>query len=142
MAAVDFELEITESALMGNIERSINTLLQLRRKGISLALDDFGTGYSSLSYLKRFPVNMIKIDRSFVTDILQHPNNAAIARSIILLCHNLNLKITVEGIETKAQLEYFKQQGCHEGQGFYFSPAVSAETMTQLLQRQILNHAE
>ena len=142
IAAVDFELEITESALMGNIERSINTLLQLRRKGISLALDDFGTGYSSLSYLKRFPVNMIKIDRSFVTDILQHPNNAAIARSIISLCHNLNLKITVEGIETKAQLEYFKQQGCHEGQGFYFSPAVSAETMTQLLQRQILNHAE
>ena len=142
MPAADFELEITESALMGDIERSINTLLQLRRQGISLALDDFGTGYSSLSYLKRFPVNMIKIDRSFVTDILQHPNDAAIARSIISLCHNLNLKITVEGIETKAQLEYFKQQGCHEGQGFYFSPAVPAETMTKLLQKQTLNYAE
>ena len=142
MAAANFELEITESALMGDIDRSINLLLQLRRQGISLALDDFGTGYSSLSYLKRFPVNMIKIDRSFVTDILQHPNDAAIAKSIISLCHNLNLKITVEGIETRAQLEYFKQQGCHEGQGFYFSPAVPAETMTQLLQRQTFNHAE
>ncbi len=141
-SAADLELEITESALMGDIERSIETLTQLRNQGISLALDDFGTGYSSLSYLKRLPVNMLKIDRSFVTNILQHPDDAAIAESIISLAHNFKLNITVEGIETQAQVEHFKQQGCHEGQGFYFSPAVSAETITTLLQGQTFSRGE
>ena len=111
--AADLELEITETALMGDIERSVGILTQLRKEGISLALDDFGTGHSSLSYLKRFPVNMIKIDRSFVTNILQNPHDAAIAGTIISLAHSLNLNITVEGIETKEQLEYFKLQDCH-----------------------------
>ena len=142
MSAADLELEITESALMGDIERSVHTLLQLRKQGISLALDDFGTGYSSLSYLKRFPVNMIKIDRSFVTNILKHSDDAAIARSIISLAHSLKLNITVEGIETKGQLEYFKRQDCQEGQGFYFSPPVSAETIATLLRRQAIEQGE
>ena len=142
MSAADLELEITESALMGDIERSVETLLQLRKQGISLALDDFGTGYSSLSYLKRFPVNIIKIDRSFVTNILNHSDDAAIAGSIISLAHSLKLNITVEGIETKAQLEYFKRQNCQEGQGFYFSHPVSAEKMATLLKKQAINHGE
>jgi EAL domain-containing protein (putative c-di-GMP-specific phosphodiesterase class I) len=85
---------------------------------------------------------MLKIDRSFVTNILQHPDDAAIAESIISLAHSFNLNITVEGIETKAQVEHFKQQGCHEGQGFYFSPAVSAETITTLLQGQTFSRGE
>ncbi len=142
MSAADLELEITESALMGDLERSVETLLQLRKQGISLALDDFGTGYSSLSYLKRFPVNMIKIDRSFVTNILNHSDDAAIAGSIISLAHSLKLNITVEGIETKAQLEYFKRQNCQEGQGFYFSSPVSAETMATLLRKQTFEHGK
>ena len=140
--AADLELEITETALMGDIERSVDILTQLRKEGISLALDDFGTGHSSLSYLKRFPVNMIKIDRSFVTNILQNPHDAAIARTIISLAHSLNLNITVEGIETKEQLEYFKLQDCQEGQGFYFSRGVSAEAITKLLQRQTFNYGQ
>ncbi len=140
--ATDLELEITETALMGDTERSVDILTQLRKEGISLALDDFGTGHSSLSYLKRFPVNMIKIDRSFVTNILQDPHDAAIAGTIIALAHSLNLNITVEGIETKEQLEYFKLQDCHEGQGFYFSRGVSAEAITKLLQRQTFNYGQ
>ena len=140
--AADLELEITETALMGDIERSVDILTQLRKEGISLALDDFGTGHSSLSYLKRFPVNMIKIDRSFVTNILQNPHDAAIAGTIISLAHSLNLNITVEGIETKEQLEYFKLQDCQEGQGFYFSRGVSAEAITKLLQRQTFKYGQ
>ena len=129
------ELEVTESLLMCDIERSVKTLKQLRQLGIWLALDDFGTGYSSLNYLKRFPVNMLKIDRSFVQDITSNPDSAAVTDAIIALAKSLRLNITAEGIETQEQLDYLKMQGCHEGQGFYFSRPVPADIITPMLQK-------
>ncbi|MEH2379441.1 MAG: EAL domain-containing protein [Nostoc sp.] len=129
------ELEVTESFLMGNIERSVKTLKELRELGIWLALDDFGTGYSSLNYLKRFPVNMLKIDQSFVRDVTSNPDSAAITDAIIALAKSLRLKITAEGVETKEQLDYLQMRGCDEGQGYYFSRPVPADIITPMLQK-------
>lgn len=129
------ELEVTESFLMADIERSVKTLKQLRELGIWLALDDFGTGYSSLNYLKRFPVNMLKIDQSFVKDVMSNPDSAAVTNAIIALAKSLRLNITAEGVETQEQLDYLKMQGCHEGQGFYFSCPVPADIIAPMLQK-------
>ncbi|MEH1844658.1 MAG: bifunctional diguanylate cyclase/phosphodiesterase [Nostoc sp.] len=129
------ELEVTESFLMADIERSVKTLKQLRELGIWLALDDFGTGYSSLNYLKRFPVNMLKIDQSFVKDVMSNPDSAAVTDAIIALAKSLRLNITAEGVETQEQLDYLKMQGCHEGQGFYFSCPVPADIIAPMLQK-------
>ncbi|MBD1935209.1 MULTISPECIES: putative bifunctional diguanylate cyclase/phosphodiesterase [Cyanophyceae] len=127
------ELEVTESFLMGDVQRSVNTLEKLRELGISLALDDFGTGYSSLNYLKRFPVTMLKIDRSFVQDVTSNPDSAAVTDAIIALAKSLRLNITAEGIETQEQLDYLQKRGCEEGQGFYFSRPVPADVIAQML---------
>ncbi len=135
LKASDLELEVTESFLMGNIERSVKTLKQLRGLGICLALDDFGTGYSSLNYLKRFPVNMLKIDRSFVQDVTSNPDSAAVTDAIIALAKSLRLNITAEGIETQEQLDYLQMRGCDEGQGFYFSRPVPADIIAPMLQK-------
>ncbi|WP_199299955.1 bifunctional diguanylate cyclase/phosphodiesterase [Trichocoleus sp. FACHB-262] len=134
LEAAYLELEVTESALMVELERSIDTLKQLQGLGILLALDDFGTGYSSLNYLKQFPVSLLKIDRSFVQDILSNPDSAAVSDAIIALAKSLRLSITAEGIETEEQLDYLRQRGCHEGQGFYFSRPVPAAKLTQMLE--------
>ncbi len=134
LKASDLELEVTESFLMGDIERSVKTLKQLRELGIWLALDDFGTGYSSLNYLKRFPVNILKIDRSFVQDIMSNPDSVAVTNAIIALAKSLRLSITAEGVETQEQLEYLKMQGCDEGQGYYFSCPVPADIIAPMLQ--------
>ncbi|MBG1259402.1 putative bifunctional diguanylate cyclase/phosphodiesterase [Nostoc commune] len=135
LKASDLELEVTESFLMGNIERSIKSLKQLRELGIWLALDDFGTGYSSLSYLKRFPVNILKIDQSFVHDVMSNPDSAAVTNAIIALAKSLRLSITAEGVETQEQLDYLKMQGCDEGQGYYFSRPVPADVIARMLQK-------
>ncbi|MGF2034299.1 MAG: putative bifunctional diguanylate cyclase/phosphodiesterase [Nostoc sp. CmiVER01] len=135
LQASDLELEVTESFLMGNIERSIKTLKQLRELGIWLALDDFGTGYSSLSYLKRFPVNILKIDQSFVQDVMFNPDSVAVTNAIIALAKSLRLSITAEGVETQEQLDYLKMQGCDEGQGYYFSRPVPADVIASMLQK-------
>lgn len=129
------ELEVTESFLMADIERSVKTLKKLRELGIWLALDDFGTGYSSLNYLKRFPVNMLKIDRSFIQDVMSNPDSAAITDAIIALAKSLRLKITAEGVETQEQLDYLQMRGCDEGQGFYFSRPVPADIITPMLKK-------
>jgi diguanylate cyclase (GGDEF)-like protein len=129
------ELEVTESFLMGDIQHSVNTLKQLRELGICLALDDFGTGYSSLNYLNRFPVNMLKIDRSFVQDVTSNPDSAAVTDAIIALAKSLQLKITAEGIETEQQLNYLQQRGCQEGQGYYFGIPAPAERITEMLKQ-------
>ncbi|WP_413199132.1 putative bifunctional diguanylate cyclase/phosphodiesterase [Nostoc piscinale] len=131
------ELEVTESSLMGDIQRSVKTLKQLRELGVWLALDDFGTGYSSLNYLNRFPVNMIKIDRSFVQDVISNPESAAITDAIIALAKSLQLNITAEGVETQEQLEYLQKCGCQEGQGYYFGIPAPAEKITQLFQQNL-----
>ena len=135
LAAIHLELEVTESLLMIDIQKSIQTLQELRDLGISLALDDFGTGYSSLNYLKRFPVNMLKIDQSFVRDVVSNPDSAAVTDAIIALAKSLQLSITAEGVETKEQLDYLQKRGCHEVQGYYFARPTPAGTITEMLQR-------
>lgn len=129
------ELEVTESFLMADIHHSTKILKQLRELGVWLALDDFGTGYSSLNYLKRFPVNMLKIDRSFVQDVASNPDSAAVTDAIIALANSLQLKITAEGIETQEQLNYLQKRGCQEGQGYYFGVPVPADKITEALQQ-------
>ncbi len=127
------ELEITESMVMDDVEQAIRTLEELNRLGVHLAIDDFGTGYSSLSYLKRFPINRLKIDRSFVRDVVESSNDAAIATSVMALAHSMNLQVVAEGIETKAQLEWLRERGCETGQGFYLGRPLPAGQFATLL---------
>lgn len=115
------ELEITEGVLIEDEETAVDVLNQLKSIGINISIDDFGTGYSSLSYLKRFPLNTLKIDKSFISDISTDPENAAIAEAIIALGHSLRLKVIAEGVETQEQLSFLSPRGCDEVQGFYFS---------------------
>lgn len=127
------ELELTEGVLMHDAEAGRRTLLALKEFGFALAVDDFGTGYCSLSYLKRFPLDTLKIDRSFVEDIDVDADDAAIVRAIIALGHNLNLRIVAEGVTTSAQLQFLQAEGCDAVQGFLMSPAVPASRFTQLI---------
>ncbi|MDP1864636.1 MAG: EAL domain-containing protein [Thiobacillus sp.] len=127
------ELELTESFVMHDAER-INVAMQsLKSLGVDISVDDFGTGYSSLSYLKRFPVDRLKVDKSFVRDIDTDPDDAAIVRAIITLGHALGLKVVAEGVETRAHLEFLQQHQCDELQGYYFSRPVPAVEMGALL---------
>jgi diguanylate cyclase (GGDEF)-like protein/PAS domain S-box-containing protein len=126
------EIELTESLVMSDVEHAINMLQQLKALGVKISIDDFGTGYSSLAYLKRFPIDVLKIDQSFVRDIAVDFNDAAITVSIISLAHNLKLKVIAEGVENQEQLAYLRQHGCDEVQGYLFSlplPAAQFETM-------------
>lgn len=127
------EIEITESAIMKNAELSIATLRKLKGMGITFAIDDFGTGYSSLSYLKHFPITRLKIDRSFVRDIISNPDDAAIAEIIIAMAQTLKLDVIAEGVETRAQMEFLSFNNCVEQQGFLFSRPVPTEQFAQLL---------
>jgi len=127
------ELELTESAVMHHAEATIETLMQLHKQGVRLAIDDFGTGYSSLSYLKKFPLDKLKIDRSFVMDIDTNPASAEIVGAIVAMGHSLNLEIVAEGVENDAQLEVLKGLKCDEIQGFYYSRPIPAETFASIL---------
>ncbi|MBE9044059.1 EAL domain-containing protein [Pleurocapsales cyanobacterium LEGE 10410] len=127
------ELEITESLLVKNVEQAIAILRELKKRGISIALDDFGTGYSSLSYLQKLPIDTLKIDRSFVTNIASNPDDAAISKAIVALAQSLELNITAEGVETKAQYHYLQNQGCHEVQGYYFSKPLPSEQLKKFV---------
>jgi diguanylate cyclase (GGDEF)-like protein/PAS domain S-box-containing protein len=127
------ELEITESVAMENIDMTFKVLEQLRRTGISIAIDDFGMGHSSLSYLKRFPIDALKIDRNFVEDLPGGFEDAAIVRSVIELAQGLNLRVVAEGVETKPQLDFLKEHGCREVQGFYFGFPVPAPQFRETL---------
>ncbi|MES9937450.1 MAG: EAL domain-containing protein [Sedimenticola sp.] len=127
------ELEITETFIMQQAENTIELLKELRAMGVSLAIDDFGTGYSSLAYLKQLPIDRLKIDRTFVTNILNDPDNRAIATAVIALGHNLGLKVTAEGIEEEDQARFLYALNCTEGQGFLYSPPVPADEFEKLL---------
>ncbi len=130
------ELELTESQLLDNVENVIATFHQLRMLGVKLSIDDFGTGYSSLSYLKRFPVDYVKIDQTFVRDLAAGGEDAAITRAIIAMAHGLELKVVAEGVETQAQMDFLKLQRCDEIQGYLISPPVPAEQFAELLRAQ------
>ncbi len=120
------ELEVTESFIMEQAERSLAVLNELRELGVRLAIDDFGTGYSSLAYLKRLPIDMLKIDQSFVRDVPDDANNVGICRAVISLAMNLDLEVLAEGVETEAQQEFLISGGCERAQGFRFSPPMAA----------------
>ena len=130
------EVELTESMLMHNVDATLITLSQLKDMGVRLAIDDFGTGYSSLSYLKRFPLDTLKIDRSFVKDLPHDPEDAAITRAIIAMAHSLKLAVVAEGVETAEQLAFLQQHGCEVVQGFLFSEPVGAENLGAMLAAQ------
>jgi diguanylate cyclase (GGDEF)-like protein len=133
VAAHCLELEVTESAVMQDPERTVATLRELKQIDVRLSLDDFGTGYSSLNYLKRFPIDTLKIDQSFVRDITTNPDDAAIAVAVISLAHSLKRRVVAEGVETEAQLNYLRRQGCDEMQGYYFSRPVPADEFAAML---------
>jgi len=127
------ELELTESALMTNAERTIEVLERLKQRGIRIAIDDFGTGYSSLAYLKRFPIDKLKIDIAFVRDIVTSPDDAAIALAIISMAHSLHMQVVAEGVETRAQMAYLRRHRCDEIQGFHFARALPADQLARLV---------
>lgn len=127
------ELELTESQLLDDVDNAISISEQLRALGVKLAIDDFGTGYSSLSYLKRFPVDYVKIDRSFVSELTQDGEDSAIVRAIIAMVHSLDLKVVAEGVETQAQMDFLKAHGCDEMQGYLISRPVPAAEFVGLL---------
>ena len=130
------ELELTESSIMKEPEQAIEKLHELKLMGIKVAIDDFGTGYSSLNYLKRFPIDTLKIDKTFVADVCKDPHDTAIVRAIITLGHALDLTVIAEGVETQEQLQYLSSLGCDVVQGFLFSKSLSAPAFEELLVEQ------
>jgi diguanylate cyclase (GGDEF)-like protein/PAS domain S-box-containing protein len=131
------EIELTESTIMRNAEEAVGMLNELHALGISIAIDDFGTGYSSLGYLKRFPVDRLKIDRSFVSDIGASDDDETITSAIIALAHSLELQVIAEGVENAAQLDFLRARSCHEMQGFFFSKPMPREAIPGLLQQEM-----
>jgi diguanylate cyclase (GGDEF)-like protein len=127
------EVELTESAVMSDPEESIKTLERLSEMGVLVSVDDFGTGYSSMSYLRRFPIDHLKIDRSFLSEITARSDDASIVGAIVSLAHNLRLKVIAEGVETTAQLDLLKTLGCDQYQGYQFSPPVPVADFERLM---------
>lgn len=126
------DLEITESMTM-DVAHVSKCLIELTDMGVGISVDDFGTGYSSFHYLKNFPIDRLKIDRSFVRDIQQDPGDAEIVAAIIAMAHNMNIQVIAEGVETEAQMEFLRKHRCDEMQGYYWSPPVSSESIEQML---------
>jgi diguanylate cyclase len=127
------ELEVTESVVMSNPEEAVLTLDKIRQMGVHISIDDFGTGYSSLSYLKKFPIDTLKVDRSFIRDVIGSSDDAAIVKAIVALAQSLKLNIVAEGVEDAAQLSFLNALGCDEYQGYYFSRPVPAADIAGLL---------
>jgi diguanylate cyclase (GGDEF)-like protein len=130
------ELEVTESILMQNIDKTVATLHELKAMGVRISIDDFGTGYSSLNYLKRFPIDTLKIDQSFVRDIANDPDDAAIVTAVISLAHTMKLKVIAEGVETIDQLEFLRHKNCDKMQGYFYSKPLVVDAFTDLLRRE------
>lgn len=133
------ELEITESICIDSFDTVRELLCRIRKLGVRIALDDFGTGYSSLNYIKNLPLDVLKIDKSFIDDIISNPSEKAIIGTIIQLAHILNLEVVAEGVETKTQYDYLKKIGCCKIQGFYFSKPKSPDEIEIMLVKQCVN---
>ena len=133
LAPQNLKLEITESIMMSNMKANIAKIQLLKKLGIMICIDDFGTGYSSLSYLHRFPIDVLKIDRSFVSCIEEKRENQEIIEAIIILAHKLGMKVVAEGVETEAQFNKLKSLGCEQIQGYLFSPPLSKKSMKHFL---------
>jgi diguanylate cyclase len=131
------EIELTETTVMESAESSVEILEQMSRMGVVVSIDDFGTGYSSMSYLRRFPIDKLKIDRSFINDLTTNSADASIVRAIISLAHSLRLKVVAEGVETVEQLQLLRELGCDQYQGFYHSAAVPAKEIEASLRPSI-----
>jgi len=127
------ELEITESNAMQNADNTIYTLRELKNLGVRIAMDDFGTGYSSLNYLKRFPIDTLKLDQSFVREVVTDPTDAAIVSAVISMSHSLKLTVVAEGVETEEQFEFLRKEGCDKIQGFLYSAPLAAEELERYL---------
>jgi len=132
------KMELTESLLAQNVEGIIEKMFALKAVGICFSLDDFGTGYSSLSYLKRLPLDQLKIDQSFVRDVLIDPNDAAIAKTIVALAHSLGLAVIAEGVETAAQRDFLANAGCHTYQGYFYSRPIPLQEFERFAQHSFL----
>ncbi len=135
-SAALLELELTETMLMEQVEKAQLTMEALKKMGVTLAIDDFGTGYSSLSYLKHFPIDRLKIDRSFVRDLTENPADAAIVETMIVMAGRLGHEIIAEGVEDEAQAEFLFQNGCYEIQGYFFGRPVPAAEFSEKLKEQ------
>ena len=131
------QLELTETFLMQDSKSTAAVLKELKDIGVHLALDDFGTGYSSLSYVKRFPIDTLKIDQSFVRDLATDADDASIVSAVISMGKSLHMRVVAEGVETREQLEFLREHSCPFAQGYYFSPPVSAGEFRQLLARSV-----
>lgn len=138
ISAKQLELEITEDILMDKQKTTIENISRLGSYGFRIAIDDFGTGHSSLSYLQRFGINTLKIDRSFIKDIIKSPDDMVITSAIIAMAHSLKLNIVAEGVETQQQLDFLHKHACQLIQGYFFSPPVTIEAMTQLLEETLI----
>jgi diguanylate cyclase (GGDEF)-like protein len=135
LAPQDLEVEITESMVMDNPDKAIDVLRQVKALGVSVAIDDFGIGYSSLAYLKRFPIDTVKVDRSFVEDIPADENSMAIAQAVIAMAHSLRLKVVAEGVESEGQLSFLRGEGCDDIQGYYFCEARAASSIGGMMSK-------
>ena len=131
--SANLDLELTETLLIDNIETAIQTMYQLKALGISISIDDFGSGYSSLNYLKQFPIDYLKIDKTFISELDVDEKDAAITTAITVLAQNLSLGVVAEGVETQEQLDFIKKTGCEEAQGFYFSGPVSSQEIEEII---------
>ena len=139
------EVELTESAVMSDPEESIAILEQLSTMGVLVSVDDFGTGYSSMSYLRRFPIDKLKIDRGFISEVMSRPEDASIVRAIVSLAHSLRLKVVAEGVESTEQLEFLKTLGCDQYQGFHYSkalPPTQFEALVRAKREAAVEHTE
>ncbi|MGA9380195.1 MAG: EAL domain-containing protein, partial [Phormidium sp.] len=132
----NLKLEITESMAMQDVETTIATILRLKAFNLRFSIDDFGTGYSSLSYLHRFPVDTLKVDRSFVSRMEDTSENLAIVQTVIMLSHKLGMDVVAEGVEKASQMEILRDLECEYGQGYYFSKPLNSEAATALLAEQ------
>jgi EAL domain-containing protein (putative c-di-GMP-specific phosphodiesterase class I) len=130
------EIEITESTAMQNPDLTAEILLDLKNLGLSIAIDDFGVGHSSLNYLKRFPIDTLKIDQSFVQDIARGGSDGAIVSAVIAMGKALNIRVIAEGVETPEQLKFLKEHGCYEFQGYLFSRPMAASALTDMIHNQ------